>query len=145
MQGRTAESLARLAGSLAQAEPAGCVRIFIDEGSRLAPVLAALSSSVRHGEPTSVFTSRIVQYFRQETKPAAQDSVSFQDREIVHLTGRELDVLRDLIQGLSYPQIAAHLVISPGTVKTHASHIYAKLSAGGRMEAIRRARELKIE
>jgi LuxR family maltose regulon positive regulatory protein len=53
-------------------------------------------------------------------------------------------VLLGLVQGLSYPEIAERLVISVGTVKTHVSHIYGKLGVQGRMEAIDRAKELKI-
>ncbi|HVN55183.1 MAG TPA: LuxR C-terminal-related transcriptional regulator [Anaerolineaceae bacterium] len=69
---------------------------------------------------------------------------SVQVSAIYNLTSRELEVLNLLSEGLSYPQIAARLVVSTGTVKTHASHIYAKLEVEGRVEAIRRARQLKI-
>lgn len=52
------------------------------------------------------------------------------------LTPRELEVLRLAAGGLQAGQIAEHLVISRGTVKTHLQHIYAKLEAHNRTAAV---------
>jgi HD-GYP domain-containing protein (c-di-GMP phosphodiesterase class II) len=51
------------------------------------------------------------------------------------LTPREIEVLRLLARGFSNKEIAAHLVITPRTVATHAEHIYAKLNAQSRAAA----------
>ena len=51
------------------------------------------------------------------------------------LTDREMEVLRLLAQGRSNQQIAEGLNISEVTVRTHVSHIFAKLGAGNRVEA----------
>ncbi len=51
------------------------------------------------------------------------------------LTGRELEVLRLLSQGLKKPQIAGVLGLSPHTVKRHVDHIFAKLSVNDRAQA----------
>lgn len=58
------------------------------------------------------------------------------------LTGREVEVLRFLADGLSDRQIAERLGISKRTVSTHVSHILAKLSVGKRAEAALLARHL---
>lgn len=60
------------------------------------------------------------------------------------LTGRELDVLRLIVQGLSNPEIAAQLVISVGTVKAHTNRIYGKLGVTNRVEAVNKAQELSL-
>jgi len=60
------------------------------------------------------------------------------------LTERELTVLRYLQSRLSAMEIASSLHISINTVKTHTRNIYRKLSAGGRREAVRRGRDLRL-
>jgi ATP/maltotriose-dependent transcriptional regulator MalT len=60
------------------------------------------------------------------------------------LTKRELDVLRLLATGASNRAIAERLVISLPTVKSHVSHILAKLAVSSRGQAAARARELHI-
>ena len=60
------------------------------------------------------------------------------------LTDRELDVLKLVAAGLTNREIAAQLVVSPETVKKHASSIYGKLAVGNRTEATARARELGL-
>ena len=53
------------------------------------------------------------------------------------LTKRELNVLDLIVAGKSNKEIGALLGVSEGTVKIYASHIFAKLDADGRTDAIR--------
>lgn len=55
------------------------------------------------------------------------------------LSPRELEVLRLVAQGLSNAQIAARLVIAPGTVNVHLNTIYGKLGVSSRTAATRYA------
>ncbi len=57
------------------------------------------------------------------------------------LTVRELEVLRLLVQGLTYAQIADTLVVSRRTVNAHATSIYSKLGVTSRAMATRLATE----
>lgn len=50
------------------------------------------------------------------------------------LTPTELDVTRCVVEGLSNPAIGDRLFMGRGTVKTHLSHIYAKLGIANRTE-----------
>ncbi len=55
------------------------------------------------------------------------------------LTARELEILRLATSGASVDMMAEGLCISPNTVKTHLTHVYAKLGVRGRTDAVRAA------
>jgi DNA-binding NarL/FixJ family response regulator len=50
-----------------------------------------------------------------------------------------LEVLKCLAHGMSTSQIAAELIISENTVKTHVRHILEKLEVSTRLEAVSKA------
>ena len=56
------------------------------------------------------------------------------------LTESEIRVLRYLPTHMGAPEIAAELFLSANTVKTHLRHLYRKLGAHSRHEAVQRAR-----
>ena len=57
---------------------------------------------------------------------------------------RRARVLRYLPTDLSTREIADELYLSIHTIKTHVKHIYAKLDAHTRREAVKQARELGL-
>ena len=64
---------------------------------------------------------------------------SYDDVAVEPLTGREMQVLELLAEGLSNKGIGARLGISDQTVKFHVSSIAGKLGAHNRTEAVRLA------
>jgi NarL family two-component system response regulator LiaR len=52
------------------------------------------------------------------------------------LTAREKEVLRTMVDGGSNDEIADTLCISPGTVRTHVTHILSKLNLTRRTQAV---------
>jgi DNA-binding NarL/FixJ family response regulator len=56
------------------------------------------------------------------------------------LTARERDVLQCAVDGLSKPDIARQLFLSPNTVRTHTQNVLGKLSAHSMLEAVSLAR-----
>ncbi len=64
--------------------------------------------------------------------------------ELAPLTQREVEVIELVADGLSNQEIADSLVITVHTVKVHLKHIFGKLEASKRTQAVARARELGL-
>jgi predicted ATPase/DNA-binding CsgD family transcriptional regulator len=60
------------------------------------------------------------------------------------LTRREREILGQLAQGLTAPEISHALTLALSTVKWHLDHIYGKLGANSKREALSRARALGL-
>jgi DNA-binding NarL/FixJ family response regulator len=67
------------------------------------------------------------------TPPASSDPASLPN----DMTPREADVLRAIAAGHSNAEIAVELFISEVTVKSHINHLFAKIGARSRAEAVR--------
>ena len=76
--------------------------------------------------------------------PAAPFAPNTRAQLTLGVSGRELEVLELLAAGRSNKEIARLLTVSPNTVKTHVTKLFAKLEARRRTEAIQRARELGV-
>ena len=60
------------------------------------------------------------------------------------LSERELEVLALLASGRTNAEIARHLFVALGTVKSHLNNIYRKLGAANRADAVTRARKTRL-
>jgi LuxR family maltose regulon positive regulatory protein len=134
-RGDTSAALVPLERALTLAEPSGYVRIVVDEGLRIEPVLEAAADR----EIVAAFARRLLSALDagRNVTPANQTLID-------PLSDRELDVLRLLETDLSGPDIARELVVSLNTVRTHTRNIYAKLGVNNRRSAVRRAQELDL-
>jgi DNA-binding NarL/FixJ family response regulator len=74
-------------------------------------------------------TKRVIKQFVRTAHPAPP-------KELDDLTAREQDILRLIAGGLSNQEIAKELYISETTVKTHVTHILAKLGLRDRVQAV---------
>jgi LuxR family maltose regulon positive regulatory protein len=137
-------ALAQLQQALSLAEPGGFIRLFVDLGPRLASLLIRLHQTGVLPD----YTSRILQVFAESTPatphPQTVTSLGSQTELIEPLTEREREILVLLAQRLTDKEIAQALVISPLTVKRHASTIYQKLQVNGRREAVAKAIRLGL-
>jgi len=77
-------------------------------------------------------TRRLIEEFVRRSPHAAPDTPAGFDE----LTERELEVLRAVAQGHSNAEIAAELVVSYATVKTHVSRLLMKLGARDRAQLV---------
>ncbi|GAA4205925.1 response regulator transcription factor [Streptosporangium oxazolinicum] len=77
-------------------------------------------------------TRRLISEFSRQRRPVPAGSP---------LTPREAEVLRLVARGLSNAEIAAHLVVTEHTVKTHVARLLAKLGLRDRTQAVIHAYE----
>jgi DNA-binding CsgD family transcriptional regulator len=77
----------------------------------------------------------------QAELPAGPAHVPVRRTPAEPLSSRELEVLQQLAAGRTNAEIAKVLFIAPGTVKAHLNHIFRKLDAASRLQAVRHGRE----
>ena len=127
-----------LAAPVAQAEPDGVTRPFLDEGEPMAALLADLHVPARDPRALPAFLAGLLVAFPGHAGEPHRAGL------IEPLTDRELDVLRLLAAGRSNAEMAAELFVEPSTVKTHLIHVYSKLDVHSRTHAVARARALGL-
>ena len=86
-------------------------------------------------------TRRLLDTFARRMPTATQAA---RDQRLAQLTDREREVLQALAVGQSNQEIAASLVLSEATVKSHISRILAKLELRDRVQAVIFAYETKL-
>ena len=135
----SAAALDWLTKSLELAAPERYVRIFADEGQPLLELLPRLRSVA----PGLVDAILEVSPANGAPLPAGSQSTLL-DQLPDPLSKQEIRVLELIVDGKSNVEIAAELVISPGTAKWHVHNVLQKLGVSNRPQAIARARELGI-
>ena len=116
------------------AEPEGLLLFFL-----LQPAPGLLERHARH---RTAHPSLIAEILGLLTGKRTAPQAGLQALE--PLSRSEIRVLRYLPTNLSQPEIANELHVSRHTVRTHMSHLYAKLGIHSRTEAVERARELGL-
>ena len=131
----TPSALTSMERALTLAEPEDFVRIFLEEGP---PMATLLREAAKQGL-TPNYVSRLQAAFEK-----ADGETSLTQPLIDPLSSRELEVLKLLVTDLSGPEIAAKLMVSPNTMRTHTKNIYSKLDVHSRRAAVRKAKELDL-
>jgi len=141
-QGQTDDALRTLEHSVRLAQPNNFIRTYVDLG----PDMARLLYQLAEGGMEPEYLGQVLAAFEgpaMDDRRKPKDSVST-TLMVESLTQRELEILKLLNAGQSNQEIAQALVISPLTVKRHASNIYTKLGVSGRLKAVAQAKALGI-
>lgn len=129
----SAKSALLLALELAQ--PQGYLRLFLDAGESLLPLLKAALNEI-HAEP-------LLSYVREIALSLGGNSLDL-PCNANPLSIQEQRVLRLLAAGRTKPEIAEELIVSINTVKTQVKSIYRKLQVTSRKDAHDAARRLHL-
>jgi LuxR family maltose regulon positive regulatory protein len=138
VEGRVEDANQMIQAALARSAPRGYLRIFLDEGDLVRPLLESAEARLKDDD-RSAFVKRLLEAMPGESVAGTASRV---DGQI--LSERELEVLRCLAAGLTYPGIAERLIISVNTVRYHVKEIYGKLSVSSRAEALAEARAKQL-
>ena len=104
---------------------------FLLKDTRPEELLEAVAAVARgEGRLDPAVTATVVAHFRGHRSP------QIASRPLALLTEREAEVLVLISRGLNNAQIATHLGVTTGTVKTHVSSVLAKLGARDRVQAV---------
>lgn len=79
---------------------------------------------------------KILQLVQNNKLTLLQKQPDADSKTLFDLTDREKEILRLLIQGLSYKELGTELDISPNTAKKHVINIYNKLHVNSRAQAL---------
>jgi LuxR family maltose regulon positive regulatory protein len=144
--GEIAPALVSLDRALALARSEHYIQLFLDEGPPMAELLLGLRARGRAPDHLEAVLGAL-DSTPAERAPSVKGQ--FAGGPATHslpgpLTDREIDVLRLIAAGRSNPEIGRALHVEVNTVKTHVKSLYSKLSVHGRVDAVRRARELGL-
>jgi LuxR family maltose regulon positive regulatory protein len=144
--------------ALAQGEPGGYRRIFLDGGKPVARLLEncrAEKSEKDFNLPTIGYIDGLLESIGKEAgKWEIPQTLSRETKQVVgtvaedgmpvSLSAREIEVLTLIAEGKSNQEISAQLYLALNTVKRHAYNIYAKLGVKKRTQAVSKARHLGL-
>jgi LuxR family maltose regulon positive regulatory protein len=149
---------------LTMTESESYIRVYLDAGQSMRHVLKTLlNAQTTHSAIPISYVSKLLSIFEQEeqecsrranmsvarateTLPSPAPSTSSTQPEIPYepLSPQEQRVLRLLVAGRTYAEIAQELIVSPNTIKTQVSSIYRKLGVSRRAEAMALTQRLRL-
>ncbi len=142
--GNSSAALSALDNALAISETCKYTRFFND-----GPELDRLLKQAIEKKIHTQYARRLLASFDRKPSGCKPAGIALQGRRdqtslVDPLSERELEVLRLLADGLALAEVAKRLYLSPFTLKAHTHNIYSKLDVHNRIEAINKARKLRL-
>ncbi|HZT99232.1 MAG TPA: LuxR C-terminal-related transcriptional regulator, partial [Ktedonobacteraceae bacterium] len=163
--GKIAQARTVVTRLLAMTEPEGYIRVYLDAGSSMKQALKMLleappeCDACTNAIPTSYVLRLLAAFEQEEGRFTRESDVSsatmhtafphspqnpIQQELIEPLSRQEQQVLRLLVAGQTYAEMAQARIVSIHTIKTQVSSIYRKLGVSRRAEAILATRQLHL-
>ncbi len=103
---------------------------YILKSSSLQEILSSVREVMSGGGPMSpVVAKKVLNFFNLGGRKKLE----------LNLTNREVEILKELVDGQSYKKISGKLFISLDTVRSHIKSVYQKLHVNSKSEAVARA------
>jgi LuxR family maltose regulon positive regulatory protein len=118
-------------------------RVFLDEGEPMSALLQAVIPTLKK-RALAVYAAELLRELTPKRTGQGSRESALLPALVEPLSPQEQRVLRLLAAGLSNPEIARELVVSPNTIKTQVKSIFRKLDVGNREEAGAAARKMRI-
>ena len=134
-RGRSASAQKYIEKALQLAAFAGYVRLFLDEGAEILPLLKQAAPDASYNELLHYLIERLTP---DQTCASAKPTQT--NQETSPLSERETEVLKLVAAGQTNQQMADQLNITASTIKRHLHNIYAKLEVKRRTQALAFAR-----
>ncbi len=131
-EGYPDQAVEPLRRAMDEADRHGLVEVLVQGGPVVVRMVAELPG------PTTAHRDTVLARAREATAPVRVGELPDP------LTDRELEILLYLPSRLTNGELAERCYVSVNTIKTHMAHIYRKLEAANRNEAIVRARQLGL-
>lgn len=158
LDGSEEHAMSQLSGALRLASPGGFVRTFADEGPIMKALLAAHALRQKHGERPEAKENRpgkfLMALYELMNIQATGDSHSISSfssasseafQPLEPFTKKEAKILTLLTGYASNDDIAKQMNLSKDGVKYHIKNIYAKLAVSSRIQAIKIARQMRLD
>jgi ATP/maltotriose-dependent transcriptional regulator MalT len=165
--GKREQATRAAARLLALTEPEDSIRVYLDAGLHMKHALFTFLKALQGNEPSPAsvsisrpYVARLLAAFEQEEwqpLPGKEASPATTHKTPRHLpqkadpqmlieplSPQEQRVLRLLVAGQTYAEMAESLIVSPNTIKTQVSSIYRKLGVSRRAEASELIRRLHL-
>jgi len=132
---REAKALVSMRRALEIGAQVGAKETFLRQEARILNLIIHIA-----GEKPTVYLEDLASLITTRLKSRHENLLT----SSAALTKRELEILRHLETGKPISAIALTLHVSQNTMKTHLKNIYRKIGAGGREEAVTKAKNLYI-
>jgi len=146
--GDPAAATEEFAGVLQAASQEGFMRLILDEGPAVGPLVHRCAAAMQEGATVDPILAdhlqRLLQAVGPMPAPAESEAPSGGDAMKEPLTRKEIRVLQLLAEGYSNSAMAEKLFVSDSTVRTHLRNINMKLDAKSRTQAVAIARRLGV-
>lgn len=124
------EGVSALQEILSKTQIDNIIMPFVENSSHIMDML----NIIENNDSSNKYIKKVIYYSKQYSK-----SLNTNKLEKISLSQREVEVLSLIAKGLKRDEVALHLTMSQGTVRTHLQHIYEKLGASGKIAAIKSA------